>query len=221
MANKLAAFDIDGTIASSTVVHPLLYFALRLAWANPFWWIKTAIRAIWWLWLERVRHDRAGFNVSFYKAYAGWPVKKTKELANQWRCGKFSQMCFAQAGQEMMKVKGEGYQLVLVTGGLDFLFQPFADAFGAKLIAASLEEKDGKFTGRLVGDPLAGEKKAQLLREYAQEHGISLLQSYAYGDSGGDAPMMAACGTAFAVNPSKGLRRIAARKGWQALKFSH
>jgi HAD superfamily hydrolase (TIGR01490 family) len=221
MAKKLAAFDIDGTIASSTVVHPLLYIALRLAWANPFWWIKTTICAIWWLWLERVRHDRGGLNISFYRSYAGWNVARVKELGQLWEREVFTQKIFAQAADEMTRLRSDGYQLVFVTGGLDFLFESFAKAWGAELIAASLEEQDGKFTGRLVGGPLAGQKKAELLLEYARSQGISLKDCYAYGDSSGDAPMMAICGTAYAVNPSRGLRKMAAERGWRVLKFSH
>jgi len=51
------------------------------------------------------------------------------------------------------------------------------------------------------------------------KYGLDLKHSYAYGDSAADAAMLAAVGNPFAVNPSFGLRRIAARRDWPIVSW--
>ena len=50
------------------------------------------------------------------------------------------------------------------------------------VFANELEIVDGKVTGRVVGDVVDGQRKAQLLRELAQKENISLEQVIAVGD---------------------------------------
>ena len=44
-------------------------------------------------------------------------------------------------------------------------------------------------------------------------------RSYAYSDSITDMPMLDAVGFGYAVNPSHGMRRVAAEHGWGVLSF--
>jgi phosphoserine phosphatase len=105
--------------------------------------------------------------------------------------------------------------VVLVTGALDCVMRPLAEwVDAADLIAAQLAEELGVCTGALTGPPIGDEQKARLLRSYAAEHGIDLAQSFAYGNSLGDAPMLACVGHAVAVNPDRRLRALAAARGW-------
>jgi HAD superfamily hydrolase (TIGR01490 family) len=104
---------------------------------------------------------------------------------------------------------------VLVTGGLDFVMRPLAEHLGAAdVIATHLEERDGVLTGELAGPPIADERKGELVREYAQKHGIDLARSFAYTDSHGDLSMLECVGHPSAVNADGRLRRLAAERGW-------
>src|SRR5207237_293883 len=95
---------------------------------------------------------------------------------------------FPAARECVREHRRRGHRLVLITGGLDVVMQPLADFLGADdLIAMRLEEHAGVCTGRLCGPPVAGAQKAQLLRGYAQMHGVALAASFAYGDSVSDA----------------------------------
>ncbi|HRH79282.1 MAG TPA: HAD hydrolase family protein, partial [Cellvibrionaceae bacterium] len=69
--------------------------------------------------------------------------------------------------------------------------------------ANELEIVDGKVTGRVVGDVVDGQRKAQLLRELAQKENISLEQVIAVGDGANDLPMLsvAGLGIAFRAKP--------------------
>ena len=110
----------------------------------------------------------------------------------------------------------EGQTVILMSGSLSFLVQPFHEHFQTDfMVAHELEVVDGKFTGQRVGLHPFAENKAKLVQQLATEHGFDLSNSYAYGNHHTDAHKLALFGHPVAVNPDRKLRRIAAEKGWQ------
>ena len=85
--------------------------------------------------------------------------------------------------------------------------------------ATRLEERDGCWTGRILGDAMYGEAKARAVRWLAQEHRFALERCYAYGNEANDRWMLEAVGRPAAVNPSSDLERIARRNGWPILRW--
>jgi HAD superfamily hydrolase (TIGR01490 family) len=81
------------------------------------------------------------------------------------------------------------------------------------------EVVDGKFTGRLVGELMHGEAKAQAVRALAEREGLDLSRCTAYSDSTNDMPMLSLVGTAVAVNPDSELRAVARSRGWTVKDF--
>ncbi|MCZ2848272.1 HAD family hydrolase [Modestobacter sp. VKM Ac-2978] len=73
---------------------------------------------------------------------------------------------------------------------------------------------DGRYTGRLVGEMMHGESKAQAVRAIAEREGLDLARCTAYSDSTNDLPMLTLVGTAVAVNPDSELRAVARSRGW-------
>jgi len=81
------------------------------------------------------------------------------------------------------------------------------------------EHKDGYYTGRLVGDMMHGAAKARAIAALAQERGIDLATSYAYGDSTHDVPILSSVGHPVAINPDRRLRHHARTVGWPVQEF--
>ena len=81
------------------------------------------------------------------------------------------------------------------------------------------EHEDGFYTGRLVGDMLHGQAKADAVRAIAEREGIDLSTSYAYGDSTNDVAILSEVGFPCAINPDRRLRRYAATVGWPVREF--
>ncbi|GAA2235837.1 HAD-IB family hydrolase [Rarobacter faecitabidus] len=81
------------------------------------------------------------------------------------------------------------------------------------------EHEDGKYTGRLVGDMMHGEAKARGVQRLAKERGIDLAESYAYGDSMNDSPLLSTVGHPCAINPDRRLRQHAKKVGWPIRDF--
>ena len=83
-----------------------------------------------------------------------------------------------------------------------------------------LEVDDGKYTGGIAGDIYYGPSKATLLHQLARDDDLDLSRSFAYGDSIQDAPMLAAVGRPYAVNPDRRLRRLARERKWQVVDWT-
>jgi HAD superfamily hydrolase (TIGR01490 family) len=77
------------------------------------------------------------------------------------------------------------------------------------------EHEDGVYTGRLVGDLLHGQAKAEAVRALAEREGLDLSRCAAYSDSSNDLPMLSLVGDPCAVNPDGKLRDHARRNGWR------
>lgn len=77
------------------------------------------------------------------------------------------------------------------------------------------EQRDGVYTGQLVGEMLHGEGKAVAVTELAAREGLELDRCYAYSDSSNDLPMLSLVGHPCAINPDATLRSYAKANGWR------
>ncbi|KQS73614.1 hydrolase [Modestobacter sp. Leaf380] len=78
---------------------------------------------------------------------------------------------------------------------------------------------DGVYTGRLVGELMHHEAKAQAVLALSEREGLDLSRCTAYSDSSNDLPMLSMVGTAVAVNPDSELKAVARSRGWDVKDF--
>ncbi|MDO5033103.1 HAD family phosphatase [Corynebacterium sp.] len=108
-----------------------------------------------------------------------------------------------------------GQQVWLVTATPVQLAQILAQRFGfTGALGTVAEVKDGKFTGRLVGDILHGPGKKHAVAALATLENLDLERCTAYSDSANDIPMLSMVGTPVAINPDAKLRDVAEERGW-------
>nr|WP_218885680.1 HAD-IB family hydrolase [Kineococcus aurantiacus] len=81
------------------------------------------------------------------------------------------------------------------------------------------ETVDGTYTGRLLGEPLHGQAKADAVRALAARAGLDLSRCAAYSDSANDLPLLSMVGSPVAVNPDRALRRHARAHAWPVHEF--
>jgi phosphoserine phosphatase len=92
-----------------------------------------------------------------------------------------------------------GYKTAVISGGFMFFGKHLQKRLGIDYVYANeLELRDGKLTGKVVGDIVDREKKAELLRSLAIQENISLKQVIAVGDGANDLSMLSAAGLGIA-----------------------
>jgi HAD superfamily hydrolase (TIGR01490 family) len=86
-------------------------------------------------------------------------------------------------------------------------------------VGAPLEQRDGRYTGRLAGPMTYREGKVEAIRILAERDGLDVEASWAYSDSESDLPMLRAVGHPVAVNPDRALARVAEAEGWEVIRL--
>ena len=97
-----------------------------------------------------------------------------------------------------------GYKTCLISGGFQEVGDYFANELGIDYVRANrLEIVNGKFTGKVEGEIIDADKKAELLEDISAKEGISLAQTIAVGDGANDLPMLskAGLGVAYRAKP--------------------
>ena len=214
-SQSAAFFDVDGTLAKTTIVHYYIYFrrrrmsrAVGAIWLACYW-----LKCIYYLVLDKISRNR--LNIVFYRSYRRLKAKDVHSMARDCHNEVIRPRFFPEGGRCVESHRRAGRHVVLVTGSVDFTIEPLAEELGVTgMLACSLVESDGVFTGELGGPPIGEEEKVRQVRRYAEENGIDLSQSYAYGDSIADLPMLEAVGMPHAVNPDRALKAVARARGW-------
>jgi phosphoserine phosphatase len=98
-------------------------------------------------------------------------------------------------------LKRLGYRFAIVSGGFSQVTDRLAADLGIDFAAANeLEVVDGKLTGRIVGAVVDRAGKADALRRFAAEAGVSQAATIAVGDGANDVDMLNAAGLGIAFN---------------------
>jgi phosphoserine phosphatase len=137
---------------------------------------------------------------------------------------------FPGALDRLTRHAAQEHTIVIVTGTLEPLAKHAALALTLRLLirdipasvgvcATRLEEIDGRWSGRIIGEAMLGEAKARAVQRIAACSGFDLARCYAYGNATDDRWMLAAVGRPAAVNPSRELERIARLRNWPILSW--
>ena len=97
-----------------------------------------------------------------------------------------------------------GYKTAILSGGFNYFGRYLQHKLGIDYVFANeLEMEDGVVTGRVTGQVVDGQRKAELLRQLAEKEEIRLEQTIAVGDGANDLPMLsiAGLGIAFRAKP--------------------
>lgn len=216
-----AFYDVDGTIISTNVVHAYAFYArnvptisgklgrtARLVASLPFYAVADKL-------------GRKYFNDLFYQNYRGISEDRLWILGEELYDKVIRKNVFADMLALIKRSRDEGFRQVLITGAIEQMIKPLAEALEVDAwFANRLEFDGGVATGRLVAPVLAGPEKAAFLRRYALENGLDLNACRAYADSASDIPMLSAVGRPVAVNPDAGLRATATAHDWPIIKAS-
>ena len=150
----------------------------------------------------------------------GWDVEQVRSIVDETLHDIVDPLVYKEATQLVADHKAEGHDVVVVSASGEELVAPISGMIGAThSVGTRMVVADGRYSGE-IDFYCAGENKAIAIKQLAQKHGYDLEDCYAYSDSVTDLPLLEAVGHPTVVNPDRGLRKIAAQRGWPVLTFS-
>ena len=126
---------------------------------------------------------------------------------------------FPYARALVARLRDLGCVTYAVTNVARPLLDPLMEDIGLEqAIAPELEQVAGRFTSRLLHWEGAQQVKGHGVRLVAEQDGIDLAASFAFGDGEGDASFLELVGHPVAVNPTPALLAIATARGWPVVR---
>lgn len=203
---RLVAFDMDSTLIQAEVIDELAHEA----------GVGKEVAAI----TEQAMRGELDFNESLARRLAllkGLDACVLEQV--------YHRLPMTEGAERLISVlKSLGYRIAILSGGFTYFGQRLKERFGIDHVYANeLEIHDGKLTGRVVGDVVNANKKAELLQAIAQKEDISLQQCIAVGDGANDLPMLnlAGLGIAFHAKPKvkKGAEQAISTLGLDSILY--
>jgi HAD superfamily phosphoserine phosphatase-like hydrolase len=106
-------------------------------------------------------------------------------------------------------LKKNDFEIILISGGADFIIRNIAEQLGVKYFATVYEHKNGVYVAQQPTS-LNGELKANVVRDILDDNTYSI----SFGDSEGDYPMFELTDNAFLYTNSGEKKKEAIERGW-------
>lgn len=183
---RLVVFDMDSTLIDAEVIDELAHEA----------GVGDQVAAI----TEAAMQGEIDFKASFTQRMAllkGLDANVLQSVAERLRLNEGAEHLIST-------LKKLGYKTAIVSGGFTFFGEYLQQRLGVDYVYANqLDIEDGLVTGRVTGEIIDGQRKAELLRQIAEREGLMLQQVIAVGDGANDLPMLsiAGLGIAFRAKP--------------------
>lgn len=214
--NKIAIFDIDGTIFRKN-----LHFELidELVWMKVFpKEVRNQLVSLYSNWLEH-RGTYEAYRQGTVDVYAKYIKGRTLEDVQRASAGLmpfYKNKTYVFAENLIAKLKKEGYHIIAISGSPIEVVEEynrqhlkFEKVFGSVYDM----DKSGKYTGASEFEPC--KHKGATLKQYVFENDLTLEGSYGIGDTESDASFLELVDNPIAFNPNQNLKDIAVKKGWQ------
>ena len=217
---NVAAFDLDGTVIDGESPLKLTMSLVRRSQMPA----RTSLGMLWWgikyrLRLPQVESTPRELLFSVLTEPSVEDVDaEILEIFEQ----RIRKHIRPGAVEEIERCKADGMAVVLASAS----FKPITTTIVADLgfdghVSTVMEERDGHYTGKVLGAPVQGEEKARKLVELCDARygrgGYRIAR--AYSDHYSDIPLLELAENAYVVDPDSFLKRTARQHGWPLLDW--
>ena len=214
--NKLAIFDIDGTIFRKNLAFELIN---ELAWMKIF---RREVRneLVWhytrWLDHKGTYEDYRQALVVLYRENLKGCRKQDVLKACQVMMPFFKDRTYIFAEKLIAELRKKKYHLIAVSGSPSEIVEEYNKYLKFDAVYGSIYGMDNNiYTGEEEFVPTV--HKGHVVKQYAAEHGLTLEDSYGVGDTESDAKFLEIVNYPIAFNPNLNLQKIAEKNAWRII----
>jgi len=219
-AAGIALFDLDYTLLGGDATYEWIHFLVR----------KGAIDAANIALLDQYYEDYGKGTldiVAFLHFDFGVLTRHPRSNMEAWREEYLREimtpLILPNARELVASHQSRGHVTAIVTAANSFLTAPIARLIGVEhLLASDPEIVDGEYTGKIAGIPCFHEGKIEKLDAWLASRGEALSdfpESWFYGDSQSDVPLMEKVTNPMAVGEDEALGRIARERNWPVISL--
>ncbi|HIB27685.1 MAG TPA: HAD family hydrolase [Candidatus Thioglobus sp.] len=164
-------------------------------------------------------------NINEYLEFCLEPLSlNSRTTLNEWHQrfmqAKIEQILLPKAQAIIDKHKAQGDTILVITATNSFVTGPIVKRYGIdNLLATNPEVKNGKFTGKVEGEPCFQKGKIAHLDRWLEQTGEDMTGSYFYSDSHNDLPMLELVDNPVVVHGDETLQKVAKERGWPSLDW--
>lgn len=217
MSNKFAVFDIDGTLFRSGLYREVFYELYKMGVLPNDLTEQTTEKHRQWR--HRVHGNAFEEFEEIMVAGVDTYLPKLKiadyDTAVQRVLDKKAENVYVYTRTLLYSLQSDGYVTIAISGSQKELVEPFAKRYGFDIwVGQEWERGEEYFTGNVTKTHTGKDKIVELL---AQEHNLTMQDSYAVGDSNGDSGMLSIVDHPIAFNPTHELLEKALQNGWKVV----
>lgn len=213
MSKKFAVFDIDGTIFHWQFFHELFDELIEARVIDEVT-AKSVLddRKKWSHGDIPWNEYELGLVDALNKAIIGTKKSLLEDISEKIINDK-GQVLYHYTRDLLRTLQSEGYTTIVISGSQQTLVEKFAHSYDIDIaLGLDYEYRNNKLVS--IKRSIYGQKDT-LLKEIVAEHDLDWQDSYAVGDTYGDAGMLALVEHPIAFNPDAKLLEVAKENGWK------
>lgn len=208
MQKSYALFDFDGTLIRGDSIITFCFYAVKKRLCSPLHLLKAAaLGALYMGHVITAERSKQG-SLSFLQ---GRTREEVDAIAADFAKTALIPRLYPQGVEEIRMHQQAGREVWLVSASTAFYLEPVRQHLKLSgLIGTRMHvDENGVYSGLIDGHNCRGVEKTLRIAEVlaATDCMVDYADSYAYGDTAGDIPMMTLCQHKIAVNPRKKLQK--------------
>ncbi len=218
--NSIAFFDVDGTLMDAISGYSTTLELVRRGILKK----RRILQAIYYKLIASLCnvHDVKKIYEIAIADMKGQALDRIFQIGNEVFERDLKPKIYQEALDEIQKHKKTGVPVILISSGPTMAIQAIARFVQADdYFSIGPKIENNLLTNKLCDRLAFMEGKIKIAEEEAQKRGLELKDCFFYADSIHDTHLLSKVGKPFAVNPDRGLKKEALKRGWPILEFKN